>query len=273
MSWFKKQEKLDTRWQWGALAAFIVMLVVNGLAGSTTLIGGINTAGVSDSYPNLFAPAGITFAIWGVIYALLTAFTVRMFGLMAPKKSPLTNGEFNQVIKLFTVSSVLNMVWLFAWQYKLISVSVVLMIALLVTLLKINSLLRYKPFGVKEYCMVRLPFSIYFGWITVATIANITTWLVSIGWNGAGLSNGTWMVAVLIAGAVIGIMRALVNHDPAYLAVFVWAYAGIMLKHTAANGFNGRHPMTIITLSILLAVFIAVTVQLAREAAFWRKQR
>lgn len=263
--WLKKQEKLDRRWAFGALAAFIAMLVVNWLAGSTELLGGWDTAAVSDAYPNLFAPLGLTFAIWGVIYALLGMFFFRLFEVWKPKKKALPNGVLNQVTVLFTISSVLNMAWLFAWQYNIIWLSVLLMIGLLVSLILINEKISNSVIDQKEAWMVKVPFGVYFGWITVATIANISTWLVSIGWDRFGLSEGFWMVAVLLVGAVIAVVAMMRHSNWAYGAAVVWAYAGILAKHLSATGWNGRWPSVLAALYIILPVLIALSLYITRS--------
>ncbi|MFZ1249344.1 MAG: TspO/MBR family protein [Candidatus Saccharimonadales bacterium] len=258
----KKQVVLNKKWRWGLLAAFTAAMVLNGLAGSTKLLGGVDTAAISDRFPNLFAPAGITFGVWGVIYTLLLGFIAYSFGFQRSKKTPLTNQQLLYVVQLLTLNMALNGLWLLTWQHKVLWLSVLLMIGLLVTLIKIVGSLRPVKLENAEYVLAKLPFSIYFGWITVATIANITTWLVSIQWNGFGVRDGVWMVAVLLVGAVIGIVTALRNRDAAYLSVFVWAYAGILLKHLSPSGFKGMYPSTIITLTICLAVFLSVIVSL-----------
>jgi len=260
---WKKKEPLNRRWLYIALAAFVAMLVVNAIAGSTNWMGGVTTAEVSDSFPNLFAPAGYTFAIWGVIYLALTVFVARLFGVVRTDKKPLATKQLNEVVKLFAVSSLLNAAWLFAWQYKVMWLSVILMVLLLVVLLKIFHMLHTQTMGPKERLFVGVPFSIYAGWISVATIANVTTWLASIQWNGWGLSDGTWMVAVLLVGAVIGLVTALRFKDWVYLVVFVWAYAGILVKHLSPAGFDGKYPSTIVALTILLAVFVSVGISIA----------
>ncbi|MBP7775155.1 MAG: tryptophan-rich sensory protein [Candidatus Saccharimonas sp.] len=259
MFW-NKQAQVETKWRWGALAAFGAAMVLNGLAGSTTVLGGVNTAQVSDSYPNLFAPSGVTFAIWGVIYTLLAVFIAYVFGFGRSKKSDLTTKQLTEVTKLFTINIVINSVWILAWQYKVLWLSVLLMVGILVTLIQIVNILRTVELRGSEYVQMRLPFSIYFGWITVATVANVTTWLVSTGWDGWGIRSGAWMVAILLVAGVIGLVTALRNHDAAYLAVFVWAFAGILLKHLSPSGFDGAYPSTIITLTILLAVFLSVII-------------
>lgn len=257
-----KNNKLDAKWRWGLLAAFAGAMVLNGLAGGTKVLGGMTTAEVSDSFPNLFAPAGVTFAIWGVIYLLLVGFIAYVFGFGRSKKSALPEKTLAKVTRLLTINLLINAVWILAWQYKVIWLSVLLMIGILVTLIQMVNALRDVKLGVKEYVLAKLPFSVYFGWITVATVANITVWLVSLGWDGAGISKGTWMVAVLLVAAVISLVAALRNRDAAYLAVVVWAYAGILLKHLSPSGFDGHYPSTIVALSVLLGVFISVIIML-----------
>lgn len=264
MFWWKKKVVLKLRWKIELVVTFGVTLLLNGLAGSTTLLGGVNTAQVSDSYPNLFAPAGLTFSIWGVIYLLLAGYIAYVF-FGRNKASVLPDEQFAKVTKLLVANFVLNSLWILTWQHKALWLSVILIVGILVTLIYIVNELRTIPLRGKEFVLARLPFSVYLGWITIATIANVTTWLVSVNWDGAGVRNETWMVIVLLLAAAIGIVTTLRNHDIAYMAVFVWAYFGILFKHLSADGFDGRYHAVLITLTILLAVFLSVIVQLAGQ--------
>ena len=129
------------------MITFILMVVVNALA-NILPINGITTGGVSDSYPNLFAPAGITFVIWGVIYLLLGAFILYQFGAFKGKKG-YNLDSVERISVYFIVSSIANVAWIFSWQYKIIPLSMVLMIVILVTLImaysKINKELGWSP--------------------------------------------------------------------------------------------------------------------------------
>jgi len=272
MFWSKKT-KFDERLRLGAVTAFVVTLVLNGLAGSTTLIGGVNTAQISDANPSLFTPAGVTFSIWGLIYLLLVGFCAYLFGFGRDKSSRLKTETVNQLMKWFLLSSVFNSLWILAWQYQVLWLSVLLIIALLVSLVKAVELLRNKDMSEKEQFLVRLPFSVYFGWLTVATIANISTWLVSVNWDGILIRPGVWTVGLLLVGAVIGLVGALRNNDWAYLGVFVWAYAGILLKHLSPGGYNGMYPTIILTLVVLLPVFISTIMLLSRNTLQKRLQK
>lgn len=266
MFW-KKKEAVSAKWRWFLVAAFAVTLVLNGLAGSTTVLGGVNTAYVSDSNANLFAPAGTTFAIWGVIYTLLIGFCAYVFGLGRDKKSPLKDAMLLKVTQLFTVNVLLNGAWILAWQYQVLWLSVLLMVGILTTLVMIANILRKVNLRGGEYVLAKLPFSVYFGWITVATIANVTTWLVSVNWDGFGVRDGVWTVVMLLVGAGIGIATAYRNVDWAYLTVFVWAFTGILVKHLSPGGFDGHFPSVIAALTIVLPVLITVTLWLARKWA------
>lgn len=236
-----------------AIVIFGISLLVNGLAG-TTLLGGNTTAQVSDSYPNLFAPAGITFAIWGIIYTLLAIYCVRIFRHLGRRHDKKADVLAQEVVPTFIAVSVINTLWLISWQYKVIWLSVVLIITLLALLARVNKQTHNKRLSWQDWASIKLPFSVYFGWVTVATIANITVWLVSMGWNGAGIGPEPWTVTVLIVGALVGIHNAWRLKDWAYLAVFVWAYFGIWLKHVSNTGFGGAYPAVITTLTILLGV-------------------
>jgi hypothetical protein len=211
------------------IAAFAATVVVNGLAGAVGL-NGITTGAVSDLYPALTTPAGYVFSIWGVIYVLLGAFVIYQ-ALPRQREKPF----IGRIGPLFVLSSVLNIVWLFLWHYGLITLSVIPMFALLATLIAIYLRLRIGKSNVTsgEKLAVRLPFSVYLGWITVATIANVAAALVSVGWDGLGLTQVTWAILVLVIALAIASMVAFARKDIGYGLVLIWAYVGIAVKQSA----------------------------------------
>ncbi len=238
---------------------FILMVTVNALA-NILPIAGITTGEVSDSFPNLFAPAGITFSIWGVIYLLLGLYTLYQLGLFQ-KENPTDRELLTRVGNIFAFSSLINSIWIFCWHYKVIFLSVILMLLILLSLITIHLVLKNKPMTRKEWFFIKLPFSIYFGWITVATIANITALLVTLGFNGWGLSEPVWTSTLIIIGTLIGMATAISAKDIPYVATLIWAFAGILIKHTSASGFNNAYPMVIITVQAALGI-LAVTIVL-----------
>lgn len=240
---------------------YVVMIAMNALANALP-INGRTTGEVSDAYQNLFAPAGLTFSIWGVIYLLLGAHVLYQLGLFhdrtdaAPDRARL----LTRVGVLFSASSLVNAVWILAWHFDLILLSTLLLAALLVLLILITRTVLATDLTLRERILVRLPFSVYFGWITVATIANTTVWLVSIGWDRFGLPETTWAVIILAVGAIIGTTVIFRDRDVAYGLVLVWAYLGIWIKHTSADGFDGAYPIVGTVVLVCLAVFVAALV-------------
>jgi len=215
--------------RWSNVIAYVLLVIVNGIAGSTTLIGGKNTAAVSDSNPTLLTPAGYVFAIWGVIYLLLAVFVI--FQALPKERGKAFHGRIGW---LFVLSSALNMLWLFAWQYEYLSLSVLLMFLLLGSLILIY--LRLDIGRAKadrfEKLAVHLPFSVYLGWITIATIANVSSALVSYGWDGFGVSPEIWAIVIASVALVIAILVAVVRKDVAYEMVILWAFVGIAVKQS-----------------------------------------
>jgi hypothetical protein len=237
-----------------ATITYIVMVTVNYLANALPL-NGRQTGEVSDNYENLFAPAGLTFSIWGLIYLLLALHLLHQWGLF--HRAGANNGPLlRKVAVLFAASSLANTAWVFAWHYDFILVSTVLIATILVLLAVIAVTLRDYPLTGPEYWLIRLPFSIYFGWITVATVANITVWLVSIGWDGFGIEAQYWAVAIIAIAALIGTLIAVRNRDVAYVAVLLWAFTGILIKHNSPDGFAGQYPAVITTTIVCLVAFV-----------------
>jgi translocator protein len=226
---------------------FGLTVVVNSLAGGTTLIGGQVTAAVSDANPTLITPAGYVFSIWGVIYMLLGVFVVY-------QALPSQQGkEYQSKIGwLFVLSSLINIGWLFLWQFEYLSLSVVLMFLLLATLISIYVRLRTGKSAVslRERLAVQLPFSVYLGWITIASIANVAATLVSIGWDGFGISPETWAILVVAVALIITILMLFTRKDVAYSLVIIWALVGIGVKQSGNQ--------TILMLVEISAAIVAV---------------
>ena len=242
-----------------ATVSFVVMVVVNILS-EVLPLNGITTGEISDSYPNLFAPTGLTFSIWGLIYVLLALYTLYLLGLFRGKDKSVNADLLCKTGIAFSISSLINAGWMFSWHYKLIPLSMILMVLLLACLIYIFMIISKQNLSKRELVMIRLPFAIYFGWITVATIANATVLLVSLGWNGFGLSQDIWTIIIVAVGAIIGIITLLRFKSIAYEFVFIWAYIGILIKHTSSSGFSNQYPGIITTVIICLVLFVAAIV-------------
>ena len=216
----------NTLRQVAVIISTLVALTVNGLANALPL-NGLGTGEISDRFQVYFVPAGYVFSIWGLIYIGLLAFTIYQ-ALPAQRDNP-------RLIRLgwaVVVANLANAAWIFSWHYLLFPLSLLVMVVLLVALLFIYTRLEIGKTNVSalERWMVNIPFSVYLGWITVATIANTADVLDFVKWGQFGISDEIWMVIILVVVAVIAWLMSLTRRDVAYLSVLLWALAGIGVK-------------------------------------------
>jgi cell division protein FtsW (lipid II flippase) len=249
------------------LLTYLAMIATNVLANALPL-NGRRTGDVSDAYPSLFTPAGVTFSVWGVIYLLLGAHVLYQLGLF--RDGPDTAEQtalLNRVGMLFAVSSLANTAWVFAWHYDHIPLSAVLIVVILVCLALISTTLRRANLSGRRRWFIGVPFSVYFGWTTVAVVANITVLLVSLKWDGFGLAESTWAVIIVGVAMAIGTVTMVRNRDAAYGLVLIWAFVGILIRQTSADGFAGRYP------AIIAAVIASLVIYVAAEVAIFRRRK
>ncbi len=238
--------KKETRIKLYVTISYVVMIAVNGLANYLPL-NGQSTGEISDSYPNLFAPAGFTFAVWGVIYLLLGGFVLYQWKQSSHFSKQQNKRLLEEIRMPFVLTSILNAFWLFCWHYEYIALSTVFMVGLLGTLIYTAHRMKNLSLSFTENLFLRIPFGTYFGWITVATVANITVTLVKWKWTGFGLSDLFWTVAVLLVSLLIASITMYTNKDLAYGAVIIWAYWGIASKHRMQSGWNNQYPLIVYT--------------------------
>ncbi len=206
--------------------ALALTLLVNGLASGLPL-NGQTTGQISDRFDVYFVPAGYVFSIWGLIYAALIAFVVYQF-LPAHRDSPAAG----RVGWLFAASCGANIGWIFCWHYELFPLALLTMLFMLGCLISIYLRLDIGGHDVPgpDRWFVHAPFSLYLGWITVATIANTTQLLDYLAWGRWGLAAETWMVVMLAVAVALAAVVAWRRRDVIYLLVLVWALAGIGVK-------------------------------------------
>jgi hypothetical protein len=242
--------------KWLNIIAFAAVVVVNGLAGSTTIIGGQDTAQVSNENFTLITPAGYTFAVWGIIYILLGVFAIFQ---ALPSNEGKTAGKIGW---FFILSSAANIAWLFLWQFEFLSLSVVLMFLLFASLLMVYLRLGVGKASVSwhERLAVQVPFSVYLGWITIASIANVAAALVSVGWDGFGIGAETWGILVVMVALLITTLVVLTRRDAAYGLVIIWALVGI----SASQSGNQNVTLAVQVSAAIVAVAVVASVLLAK---------
>ena len=217
----------DTLRQIAVVVTTLITLVVNGLANALPL-NGQTTGEISDRFDVYFVPAGYVFSIWGLIYLGLIAFTIFQ-ALPAEKDNP----RLQAVGWWVVLANLANSIWIFLWHYEKFPLTVVVMLVLLAALIVIYLRLGIGRTNVStvEKLVARLPFSIYLGWITVATVANITSLLDYLQWDGFGIAPEVWMGIMLAAVLVIAALMNFTRRDIAYTLVILWALVGIAVKH------------------------------------------
>lgn len=240
------------------IAGLVAVLVINFLA-NTLPLGGRTTGEVSAAFPSLFTPAGFTFSIWGLIYLLLILFAVyQSKGLFAD--SNLKQNRFLYRVDVwFFISCIANVAWLIAWHHQYIILSIVFMAGLLVPLIMVyvNLGAGKRSISRAEYVMVHVPFSVYLGWITVATIANASIFLLKINWERFGYSEVLWTLVMIAVAIAVGMYILLQRKDYFFSLVIVWALFGIFSKHTAQET-QLTEPITLTTI-IGMAALLTVS--------------
>ena len=242
---------------------YLLMILMNSLA-NILPINGNTTGEVSDVYTNLFTPIGLTFSIWGLIYLLFFAYSLDQ---LMNAQQRYEKQENRKVAWLFILSSLINSLWIVAWHYEQMGLSLILMLVLLISLIFINLELKTIKMKTRERFFQKLPFFIYFGWITVATIANVTVFLVSLEWNRFGLSEVFWADVIIVIGALIGFATMLYFRSYSYGIVIIWAYIGIVMKHSSSDYYDGQY------LSVIVAAVLSISLIVVGETLVYRIER
>ena len=247
------------------LISLLMVLVVNGLANALP-INGKTTGEISGQYPNLFVPAGFTFAVWGVIYLFLIFFAIYQL-IKTFRDEILITDAFGT---LFILSSFLNCAWILVWHFEMVLYSLVVMIMLLLTLIAIY--LRVKALEQNDIVnrsdknnwfkvSVSVPFSLYLGWICIATIANVTAVLVDVGWRGFGLAETFWTFLMIMIGAGLALYFLVRFKDFIVGLVVIWAFYGITSKLlTAKNVIHWSLAYLLIICMVIIASVILLVI-------------
>lgn len=241
------------------IIAVVVTVVFNILANALPL-NGLNTGDISDRFEVYFVPAGYVFSIWGLIYIGWIAFAIFQ-ALPSQRENP-------RLVRLgywFAVSCLANIGWLISWHYEYFAagpfILATLAILLIVAYLRLE-IGRTRVSTAERWC-VQIPFSVYLAWATVATIANVTSALYFLEWGGWGIAPEAWAAIMLGVATVIGVMVFLTRRDFAFVLVFIWAFAGIALKHASVPLVMGAAWL----MTALLALMLIVGLVRGRQAA------
>lgn len=223
-----KSSDRDVLRQFFNLTAILAAFGINVLA-NVAPINGLTIGEISNTFFRevLVIPANYAFAIWGIIYLGLMTFAVYQ-ALPAQRQNP----DLRRLGYLVVVASLAQIAWVFLFQYRLFALSLVAMLAILLSL--IGSYWRLgigtKRVSKQERWFIHIPLSIYLAWISVATIVNVALTLDHLGWRGWGIAPEVWTAIALVAGAVIAAVVSVQRTDIAFVLVFVWAFVAIAVR-------------------------------------------
>lgn len=246
---------------WAVIVALIATIAANYLAIALPL-GGNTTEELSDLYPVVVTPAGYAFSIWSLIYLGLIAFAIYQV-LPAYRDRDVVRA----IRGPFVLSSVANIAWIFLWHYEFVTLSLVAMLTILGALLAIYGRIaaRLGDLSNLESWTVRWPFSLYLGWITVATIVNTSVVLYNFGWRGDPLTASAWGVLLIAVATAIGLVLSTRMRDPVYGSVIAWALVGIVVKRGTTDGV-GLAAAIAAALVILGVAWVTLQIARGREA-------
>lgn len=209
--------------------AILATLLVNTLSNFFPP-GGANVGEIANTILGgvLITPANYAFAIWGLIYVGLIA-----YGVYQLRPNQRTDVMIRRVDTLLILACVAQVIWIYLFTLQLFWVSVLAMLVILGSL--IGAYLAFDigrvPASRDRRWMAHIPFSVYLGWISVATVVNIASALYASNWNGWGISGVTWTVIMILVSAIIAGIVAIQRVDLPFVLVFVWAYGAIALRH------------------------------------------
>jgi hypothetical protein len=239
-------------------ALFILVIAVNALA-NILPINGYNTGQISGFYPNYFVPAGFTFSIWGIIYLLLLNYSISFTYFTVRKNAfPEIKKYLDAITPYYWVTCILNASWILAWHYLQAGLSVLIMLAFLYCLIKIFIWMQELATGIKPLYLflLKTPFSVYIGWISVATIANITALLVSFNWNGFGIDPIYWTLVMISIAIVLSAYFIIQYKNIAYPLVVIWALWGIKASQGSKSALINQ--LTVVGILVLGALISRV---------------
>jgi hypothetical protein len=214
-------------------ASLIIVLGFNYLS-NTKLIGEASVGAISARYDTLITPAGYAFAIWGLIYLMLILFT----GFQWYDYSKSKNSVIVEKTGIwFTMANIANSLWVVAWVSDMIGLSVLIMVILLGSLIQLVKRLDLEmweaPFSIIFF--VWWPITIYFGWITLATVLNVATFLVSLGWDGGFLSPLTWGIIMISISAILYLLLTYSRNLREAGVVGIWGLLAITYRQWGLN--------------------------------------
>lgn len=235
----------------------LVFTIIMNYVSNTGVFDGNTMKSVSDSYWNLFTPAGYAFSIWGIIYLGLLGF------VLYTGRTLFTQKEDNDTVVLeigwwFVISCIGNSIWVVAWLYGYLLLSAVIMLVILFSLIKIvlNTRMELDFQPLHRYLLIYWPFAFYTGWISVAFIANIAGLLTLNKWDGFGISEVVWTIIMISIAGILNITVILTRNLREFGLVGIWALIAIAVS----NSTKGSQDVVVAAYIVAAIIFITIAI-------------
>lgn len=239
---------------WFHILLYVVTLVVNTL-GAFGLINGMSQKDVSDAYPTLITPRPSTFSIWFVIYVMMF---ISLIYMVVKHRDVRTKKLIDDISVPFWIASVANILWIITFSFELIGLSTLLIFIFVIALAVINRRLS-TPLEIGEKINA-IAFGLYNGWLIIATVVNVSAFLVQIKWDRFGIAESTWALITLIAAFIITLLIQLRLKNAVLTLPLAWAYFGIWQEHRPDGKFLGQHPDIALAAIVIACLFVVVAV-------------
>lgn len=249
-------KKTNTKkFAWLNMLFFLITLGINAL-GSMGFFNGMSQKAISDKYHTLITPAPLTFSIWGLIYVLVF---ISLIFMIVKEKDPKVKRLITLFTPAFILSSIFNSAWIVLFSYEIIGISTIFIFGLLIVLTTINKKLLENKIDV-SYKLPALAFGLYAGWVTIATVVNVSVFLLSINWNGFGISETIWAPLTLLISLLIVAFIAYKLKNASYPLPIAWAFYGIYLEmnRLAESVSYGSFMKPVLIVGIIVLLVLSV---------------
>ena len=238
-----------------SVLTYIVMIIMN-ITAVIKPFNNISAFAISEKYSHLLTPMKYTFSIWSVIYIGLAAYLIYQYTSLKED----TIDKITTINNWFILSNIANTLWVVSYYNEHLLLSLFMMLILMISLLGISITISKFDVRSKDRLFISVPFAIYFGWITIKTIVDISTLAVSVGVDAYSDSAPILTIFVIALGIVIGCYTTIKKKIVGYGLVIIWAYIGILFNHVSVMGYNSSYPDIIVTILIGIVMTIVLEV-------------
>lgn len=240
---------------WVNLGLLLVTLGVNFL-GAAGYINDSSQADVSARFQTLITPAGFTFSIWSIIYGLMI---ISLIVMIVKYEDDYYHQAIEAITPLLWITFAANMVWIVTFSYILVGIPTIFIVIYLLGLTSI--LMKLLSLNKERRWLLPLTFGMHGGWLFIATLVNISAFLVKIEWNGFGISETTWTIITMILSIVIVIYVLSQVKNATFTLPIAWAYFGIYKELQTAGSYGTLEVIALINMALLIAMAVYVFVR------------